>query len=208
MSLELYTIGHSTHSLAQFLDLLVQHRISAICDVRSAPYSRLHPQFNHEPLRKELARHHTAYVFLGEELGARSSDPSCYEVGKVQYDRLAATDAFRQGIERVKKGIQRYRVALMCAEKDPLACHRTILVCRHLKAPEVSIRHILGDGSIEPHEVSERRLLKLLGVEQDDLFQDFRELLERAYDLQGQRIAYTIPMEVSRESHETYENGE
>src|SRR5262245_1344313 len=122
MSLELYTIGHSTHSCSQFLDLLVQHRISAICDVRSAPYSRLHPQFNRESLQRELARHHIAYVFLGEELGARSSDPSCYEAGKVQYDRLAATDAFRQGIERVKQGIQRYRVALMCAEQDPLAC--------------------------------------------------------------------------------------
>ena len=206
MSLELYTIGHSTHLLAQFLDLLVQHRISAICDVRSTPYSRHHPQFNREPLQKELSRYHIAYVFLGEELGARSSDPSCYDAGTVQYHRLAATDAFRQGIERVKKGIQRYRVALMCAEKDPLACHRTILVCRHLKAPEVSIRHILSDGSIEPHEVSEQRLVKLLGVEQGDLFQDFRELLERAYDLQGQRIAYTMPMGVRRESHETYEN--
>ncbi|HEX9429468.1 MAG TPA: DUF488 domain-containing protein [Candidatus Bathyarchaeia archaeon] len=209
MSQELYTIGHSTHPLSQFLDLLVKHGISAICDVRSNPYSRLYPQFNRESLQKELALHNIAYVFLGEELGARSSDSSCYEGGKVQYNRLAATDAFRRGIERVKKGIQRYRVALMCAEKDPLTCHRTILVCRHLKAPDVSIRHILDNGRIEPHEASERRLIKLVGVEQGDLFQDFRELLERAYDLQGQRIAYTKPPTgMSRESHENHENGE
>jgi hypothetical protein len=107
----------------------------------------------------------------------------------------------------VKKGMQRYRVALMCAEKDPLACHRTILVCRHLKEPDVSIRHILDNGHIEPHKVSERRLVKLVGLEQGDLFQDFRELVESAYDLQGQRIAYTLPKGVSRESPEVYENG-
>jgi hypothetical protein len=71
----------------------------------------------------------------------------------------------------------------------------------------VSIRHILDDGSIELHEASERRLIKLVGVEQGDLFQDFRALLERAYDLQGQRIAYTMPTGVRRESHEAHENG-
>lgn len=208
MNQTLYTIGHSTHPLSHFLDLLIKHSISAICDVRSNPYSRLYPQFNRESLQKELAHHSIAYVFLGEELGARSSDSSCYEEGKVQYNRLAATDAFRRGIDRVKKGIQRYQIALMCAEKDPLACHRTILVCRYLKAPDVSIRHILGNGYIEPHEASEQRLIKLVGADQGDLFQDFRGLLERAYDLQGQCIAYTKPPAgMNRESHEYHENG-
>lgn len=207
MRQELYTIGHSTHSLSQFLDLLIKHGISAVCDVRSKPYSRLHPQFNREQLQKELARYDIVYVFLGEELGARSSDPSCYEGKTVQYRRIAATDAFRRGLERVKKGIQRYRVALMCAEKEPLACHRTILICRHLKAPDVSIRHILGNGRIEPHDASEQRLVKLVSADQGDLFQDFHSLLERAYDLQGQRIAYTLPRDVSLELHETHENG-
>jgi uncharacterized protein (DUF488 family) len=79
MHQELYTIGHSTHPLSQFLDLLVKHGISAICDVRSNPYRRIHPQFNRESLQKELARHNIASVFLGEALGARSSDSSCYE---------------------------------------------------------------------------------------------------------------------------------
>jgi uncharacterized protein (DUF488 family) len=188
---ELYTVGHSTHSLSRFLDLLREYSISAVCDVRSKPYSSVHPQFNREPFQKELLLHNIAYIFLGEELGARSSDPSCYEDGKVQYKKLAATDAFCRGIKRLKKGMQNYRVALMCAEKEPLACHRTILICRHIKAPDLSIKHILNDGYVEPHEISEQRLIKLVSAEQGHLFQDYSEVLERAYDLQAQHIAYT-----------------
>lgn len=203
MSQVLYTIGHSTHSLSWFLHLLATHGISAICDVRSKPYSRQNPQFNREPFRNELAKHNIAYVFLGEELGARSSDPSCYEGGKVQYHRLAATELFHQGIERVHKGIQGYRIALMCAERDPLTCHRTILICRNLRTLDLSIRHILANGRIEPHEVTEQRLIKLVGADQGDLFQDSYELLERAYDFQGQRIAYTNPaVDANKESLE------
>lgn len=198
MSQEIYTVGHSTHSLSRFLDLLVDHGISAVCDVRSKPYSSVHPQFNRETIQKELLQHNIAYVFLGEELGARSSDPSCYKDGKVQYTKLAATDSFNRGIKRVKQGLQNYRVALMCAEREPLACHRTILICRHLKAPDLLIKHILNDGHIEPHDISEQRLIRLVGANQGHLFQDYCEILDRAYDLQAQRIAYTkLPAGIS-----------
>lgn len=199
----LYTIGHSTRSLPTFLDLLMVHSVSAICDVRSQPYSGHNPQFNRELLKDDLAKLNIAYVFLGEELGARSSNPTCYEEGRVQYNRLAATDAFHRGIERVKKGIQHYRVALMCAEKDPLVCHRAILVCRNLRTHDLSIRHILDKDQVEPHEASERRLMKLVGIDESDLFHHSRELVEKAYDLQGQRIAYTASAEdVDRGSSE------
>src|SRR5215471_13851987 len=127
-----YTIGHSTHSLPRFLELLGQHAITAVCDVRSQPYSRLHPQFNRGQLRDALRAAGSRYVFLGKELGARSTDKSCYCNGQVQYGRLAATDEFKHGLERVTKGSRAYRVALMCAERDPLHCHRAILVARQL----------------------------------------------------------------------------
>ncbi len=194
MGQELYTIGHSTHSLGQFLSLLGRHGISAICDVRSNPYSRYNPQFNRELLQQELSRQGIAYVFLGQELGARTNDPFCYEGEKVQYERLATTDSFLQGIDRLKKGVQHYRVALMCAEKDPITCHRTILICHKLKVSDFSIRHILDDGRIEPHEVSEHRLIRLVGIEQGNLFQNFHDALEEAYRLQAQRISYTRPL--------------
>ena len=210
MSHRLYTIGHSIHPLPEFLDLLKKHRISAVCDVRSTPYSRLHPQFNREPLRQELKRLNIAYVFLGEELGGRSSDVLCYDTeGRIRYDRIADTDAFRRGLERVWEGIKTYRVALMCAEKDPLTCHRAILVCRHLrKEQDLTILHILEDGQTEPHEESEMRLLRLARMEQGDLFKSLQEQLEEAYDHQGRRIAYRErPQEASGEGRRDLEEG-
>ena len=192
MSRKLYTVGHSVHSLPRFIDLLKRHRISAVCDVRSTPYSRIHPHFNREPLREELKRHKIAYVFLGEELGGRSSDPSCYDAdGRVKYDRIAVTDAFQHGLVRVREGIETHRIALMCAEKDPLTCHRAVLICRHLRNDtDLSILHILDDGRTEPHEECERRLLRLARMEQRDLFKSDQEQIEEAYEHQERRIAY------------------
>ena len=210
MSKKLFTIGHSRHSFPQFLDLLKKHQISAVCDVRSTPYSRLHPHFNREQLRQELKRLDIAYVFLGKELGGRSSDSSCFDAeGRVQYERIAEKDEFLQGLERVSEGAKTHRIALMCVEKDPLTCHRTILVCRHLRREgDLSILHILEDGQTESHEESEMRLLRLARMEQGDLFKSFQEQLEEAYDYQGRRIAYREqPSKASSEEDEELEYG-
>ncbi len=187
---DLYTIGHSTHSIERFIELIQMHHIDAVCDVRSSPYSRYNPQFNRETLQAELKRRGIAYVFLGKELGPRSDDPGCYENGKVQYDRLAQTKLFQEGLRRVRQGMASYRVALMCSEKDPATCHRTILVCRRLRDKDTRIRHILEDGSIEENDASMGRLRELLKLPESDLFTSPEEMVERAYDIQGDRIAY------------------
>lgn len=149
---ELYTIGHSNHSLETFLSLLKQHGITALGDVRSHPYSKHYPQFSYQFLKEELKKHRIVYVFLSKELGARSTDSNCYKEGKVQYARLANTQTSQEGINRLQKGMESYRIALMCAEKDPLTCHRTILICRQIRAKDLTIKHILEDGSIETLE--------------------------------------------------------
>jgi len=131
-----------------------------------------------------------AYRFLGEELGARSDDPACYEGGKVQYDRLAKTPVFKSGIERVRSGMKNYRIVLMCAEKEPLECHRAILVARHLVALGISVQHIHADGSLESHDAAIERLAVLLNLPESDLFRSHEDVLEDAYRLQGNRIAY------------------
>jgi uncharacterized protein (DUF488 family) len=189
-----FTIGHSTHPQERFIDLLLQHGITALCDVRSKPYSRLNPQFNREDLKKSLRERGITYVFLGRELGARSGDPTCYENGKVQYDRLARTDLFRRGLERLQKGMKDYRLALMCAEKEPLECHRTILVARHLAARGFDIRHIHGDGGIESHSDILRRLVRMLDLPDDDMFRSREEILADAYRRQEERIAYDVSL--------------
>jgi uncharacterized protein (DUF488 family) len=182
-------VGHSNHSIERFIGLLTANGITAVADVRSRPFSRRHPQFNKERLASALAQHGIAYVFLGKELGARSEDPSCYENGKVQYPRLAATPAFKAGIERVLAGAAKFRVALMCAEKEPLDCHRTLLVSRALESAGTSISHILADGSLESQEKTMSRLIDLVGLSKEDLFHH-GDLVAAACRLREDKIAY------------------
>lgn len=188
---QIFTIGHSIHRLEQFIELLQKAGITAIADVRSLPYSRFNPQFNREALERMLKEQGIAYVFLGRELGARSDDPSCYEKGRVRYDRLARTEIFQDGLQRVRKGAQSHRVALMCAEKEPLECHRTLLVSRALEAQGVSVSHILADGRLESHPAAMDRLLGVVGLSKTDLFRSKDELIEAACAIQEERIAYT-----------------
>lgn len=189
---ELFTIGHSNHSWEHFLESLERHRLQVVVDVRSSPYSSRAPQYNRESLKATLRGAGIQYLFLGEELGARRSEPACYIDGIARYDLIAKTAAFRTGIERVTHGTQSYRCVLMCAERDPLQCHRTILVCRHLR-DAAQIQHIRADGTLELHAEAERRLMIEESIPTEDLFSTRDELLARAYDQRGGKIAYRKP---------------
>jgi uncharacterized protein (DUF488 family) len=186
---ELLTIGHSNHSGERFLELLRQHRVEAVVDVRSSPYSARWPQFNREVLQRSLGAAGLRYVFLGEELGARRAERECYVEGVAHYGLIAKAPAFQSGLTRVEAGMRRFRLALMCAEQDPLECHRAILVCRHLR-DAAQIHHILADGTTQYHADAEARLLVEEQVPADDLFVSRPELLDRAYDQRGAKIAY------------------
>lgn len=188
--LVVFTIGHSTHPLDEFMALLKQHAVTALADVRSAPFSRFNPQFNKDALARDLKAHGIKYVFLGRELGARSDDPSCYEKGRVRYGRLARTELFRQGIERVMKGSGEHRIALMCAEKEPLECHRTLLVARALDDQGVEVTHILGDGRLESQRAAMERLLDVTGLPHEDLFRSRADLVAEALARQEEKVAY------------------
>ncbi len=192
MEKQLFTIGHSTHTLERFITLLQRYGITALCDVRSKPYSRTNPQFNREDLKGKLKAQGIAYVFLGKELGARSDDPCCYEDGKVQYDRIAGTELFRNGLHRVQEGMKKYCIALMCAEREPLECHRTILVARHLADLDIGVQHIHADGNLESHESALNRLLRQLNLSERDMFLSRADMIADAYKRQESRIAYTL----------------
>jgi len=185
----LYTVGHSTHDWEHFVALLRLHRIEVLGDVRSQPYSHFMPQYNREGLCGGLARYGIRYVFLGQELGARRLEAECFINGKVDYDLVAQTPAFQRGLERLRTGIAKYRVAIMCAEKDPLDCHRTILVARHAKN-FAEVRHILADGRIESHADAEARLLREYHLEEVDLFASEEQRLIKAYTKRADQIAY------------------
>lgn len=192
MSTTVFSIGHSNHSLKYFIELLKQHEITALADVRSKPYSRINPQFNKDELRQALRQNDIAYVFLGEELGGRSDNSLCCDHGKVLYDKVAETTLFQRGLERVIQGAKDFRITLMCSEKEPLECHRTILVARHLYERGLEIKHIHSDGSLETHEALMKRLLSLLGLEERDMFLSKNEVWKNAYYLQGLEISYEV----------------
>jgi len=186
----IYTIGHSTHELQDFVDLLRQHGVTAVADVRSQPYGRLE-HFRRENLTAELKAVGIGYVFLGRELGARRDEPTCYVDGQAAYDRVAELPEFRRGLERLERGAADHVITLMCAEREPLDCHRTVLLARQLAARGWHVRHILADGNVEPHADTERRMVRKMGV--DPLFDGGLtedELIQRAYDERGREIAY------------------
>ncbi|MBL8890925.1 MAG: DUF488 domain-containing protein [Planctomycetaceae bacterium] len=146
----LYTIGHSNHDLESFIALLHQHGIQVLADVRSQPYSAYTTHFNREELQAAVISAGLKYVFMGEQLGGRPVGEQFYdEAGHVLYYKVAASPNFLEGVQRLLKGVQDYRVVIMCSEEDPGVCHRFLLVTRVMEERGVEIRHIRGDGSIE-----------------------------------------------------------
>lgn len=189
---DVFTIGHSNHAASAFLTLLRQHGVHAVADVRSVPYSRFNPQFRREALRRELIAAGIAYVYLGGELGGRSDDPTCYREGRICYERVAKTRNFNDGLQRLEEGMAKHRVALMCAEKEPLHCHRTLLVAQALDERGVSVSHIHADGCLESHASAMDRLLDAarLPTEDDLLVQSREALVATAIRWQTARVGY------------------
>ena len=200
-ALEVFTVGHSNRSELDLVELLRRHEINTVVDVRSTPYSEWSPQFNRKAIAATLKEHDIAYSYLGDELGVRSDDPSCYdEENRVVYARLAATEQFRRGLRRVVKGAQRHKLALMCSEQDPIDCHRSIMLAFALDRLGIGSSHILhSNDKLETQKDLEERLLKLrssgqLGFgdkyEQRDDEQVKYEQIKLARKKQEQRIAH------------------
>jgi uncharacterized protein (DUF488 family) len=155
----IFSVGHSNHSLEHFLQLLAGARISAIADVRSKPHSRWSPQFNKQALAAALGKNDVAYVYLGKELGGRPDDPALLKNGNPDYDAMSRTQMFRAGMERIIEGAKTHRIALMCAERDPLDCHRFLLIGRHLASRAIPLAHILASSEVEAQEKTEARFV-------------------------------------------------
>jgi uncharacterized protein (DUF488 family) len=142
----LYTIGHSDHALETFVALLRRHAIALVVDVRSQPYSRWTPQFNREPLRRDLEEAGLAYRFMGDVLGGRPTDPALYTAGAPDYGRMEEGAAYQAGIEALLELARAERVAVMCSEGDPRHCHRHRLIAQTLLKRGVRVLHVTPDG--------------------------------------------------------------
>lgn len=189
-----FSVGYGNRTIDDFLSLLSRNGIEVVCDVRSTPYSARFPEFSRETLHGFLKQHGCKYLFLGDVLGARPSDPDCYEDGRASYRAIACSSAFVKGIERVEIGAAKYRLALMCAEKEPMDCHRAILISRQLVRDGLHVLHIDALGELESHVDLEARLIKRYKLDQISLFDggSSTEALIEAYDRRGHEIAYAV----------------
>lgn len=152
----IFTIGHSNHSLEDFIALLEKNQIEVLVDTRSYPRSKFAPYFNMDCLKEAVVSERIRYLFLGKELGGRPKENEFYDAtGRVDYARVATSPAFRDGISRIEKGIDQYRLALLCSEENPVHCHRRLLIGRVLANRGITINHIRGNGTVQVEEARE-----------------------------------------------------
>lgn len=191
-----YSIGYATKPLEQFLLQLKVHNISAVADVRSVPFSKVFFDYHQDAIRLQLQKSGIHYVYLGGELGPRSKDDSHYdEAGQVQFDRLQQSPLFLEGIKRLDKGLtDGHRIALMCAEKDPAVCHRSLLIGHYWQRNRegVPLLHILHEGEIESQSALETRITEQISPGQD-LFMSACECTQQALKQQIRATAYRKP---------------
>lgn len=191
----LFTVGHSVLEFRDFVVLLKDHHVELLVDLRSVPQSARLAHFCQPAFEKLLAAEQIAYLFLGEELGGRPDDPHAYRAdGLVDYSLRRKSGAFRAGIERVLGELPVRSVALMCAEEDPLECHRFLMVCPELTRIGIVPQHIRKGSRIETQEAAENRLLQATGFDSvvgNTLFPEARaQALEEAFRFQAEEFAF------------------
>lgn len=192
----IFTIGHSTHQLNDFIDLLKKYNIDVVVDVRSIPYSKYVNWFNKNNLIYFLKENKLFYLFMGDSLGARWEDKGViFEDGKVDFSKVMETKKFQDGISRILRGVEKgYNISFMCSEKEAFDCHRFSLISRFLR-DKLSINHIYPDKLISQKELEEKLIKKYKKhLPETNLFENIseKEKLACAYELRNKDIAYNI----------------
>lgn len=165
----IYTIGYGKRSIEDVLALLRRYDISFLIDVRSKPYSRFSPDFSRERLEARLRLESVQYVFMGDTLGGRPDDPSCYTSGHVDYEKCCESPLYQQGITRLRTAWEKQlRVALLCSEAKPQECHRSKLIGTTLAKEGIEVRHIDEGGELK----TQQQVIEMLTSGQQSLFSD------------------------------------
>jgi len=156
------TIGYGgDRSAEEFFRLLIHYGVKYLVDVRTRPYSNFRPEFCREPLEEIARAGGLVYVFMGDALGGRPEDPTCYTDHAVDYAKMRERDWFIRGIDRLETGWRAgHRLAVMCAELDPERCHRSKLIGEALAARGVPVGHIDADGDVITHAAVVERITR------------------------------------------------
>jgi uncharacterized protein (DUF488 family) len=192
MATEVFSLGHSSLPFERFVKLLKTAGVSAVADVRSSPFSKRAPWFSQREFKAGLRDNAIAYAFLGEELGGRPKAQGLFRAGVADYLAMAETAAFKSGLDRLLQGIEKHRIALVCSERDPLHCHRCLLVARQLAVKGVDTRHIRPDGSEETQKEAEERLLREENLAAEDFLWPKVERISEAYLRRNKQVAYSL----------------
>lgn len=190
MDKTIFTIGHSSHDITDFINLLLANKIELVIDVRSAPYSKIYPHFNRNPFEAFLTKNSIKYIFLGDSVGGRSNDIKDYLNGRVMYKKIAEKEEYTSSINMIISTSSKHKTVLMCSEKEPLECHRTLLISRSIEMLKVKILHIHRDGQIESHDEAIQRLLKIWKLDSPNLFGEDTERIDEAFTKQENKYAY------------------
>jgi uncharacterized protein (DUF488 family) len=171
-----FTLGHSNHPIETWLNLVRQHGVEVVVDIRSSPYSKYAPQFDKVDIQRSLEEAGFRYLFLGAELGGRPANTAYYDAsGHVLYSRLRNDAHFLAAIERLETGMERFHVALLCGEENPAHCHRRLLIGRVLTERGHTMLHIRGDGRLESDDIVAAEARKPLVDTQPALFAELDE---------------------------------
>jgi uncharacterized protein (DUF488 family) len=191
----IFTLGHSTLEPEPFANLCHGAGINAIADIRSVPYSKRVPHHNRESIEQYLHRFQIAYVYLGHLLGGRPSRPSLFlPSGRADYRSMRISPEFVEGLERLRKGLEKFNIGLMCGEEDPITCHRALLIAPALAKIGLAPAHVRKGGRLESHQQFEDRLMEAAGIgaSQGDLFENRDALVDRSIEAMADRHAFRL----------------
>lgn len=198
------SVGHSQHKTEYFIKLLKEHQVNYVLDVRSTPYSQFASGYNRENIRALLLNNGIVYSFMGEYFGARPSDKTLYSTqGCLDFEKVKRTENFKIGFNNVMKGVEQgNRIAFMCTEKDPIECHRAILVTKTFAESGVQVEHIMPDNMVQTQVDLDKRLLNMYYPEREQLSLfsmdnlEEEEYLQLAYKKQNEKIGYSLEREI------------
>lgn len=198
--MEIFTIGHSNYLYEKFISMINKYDINCVVDIRETPYSKYNVQYNREAFKESLKKDNIAYIYMGNEFGAKRQTKESYnEEGYADFTKVIKEDIFLKGVERLKKGIQMgYKIVLLAAMQDPIRCHRSIMLGRYLNQNGFDIKYILHEGNLGNQNDIEESLLNKYFIDRNQLSIDTLlgtsktrdDMIEEGYMLANKEIGY------------------